>query len=604
MKTLIAWTFLCLATAAPARAEETLPAKALERLKAATVYVKAVSGRDTNVGSGFVFYAQGRAAYLATNHHVVMLPGKEVTRPSQPPLRLPPRAGKVTVVFHSGTRSEREVPAAVVFRDPERDLALLKVGLDKDLPPPALLPRAERLTETTPVYVLGFPFGAKLDPGGKNPAVTVGRGAVSSLREDGAGHLSRVQIEAEVHPGNSGGPVVDAGGRLVGVTVAKVRDTRIGVVIPAAYLDELMRGRFAEVGLYPKRLSPREGAVCVNLELFDPLRRVRSAQVYWLPPDVAAGGPQVGKGGLAAVKGSREVTLSPGRSSWQGHLRLPLSGDGPVALPFQVVLSREEGGPQVTPVYTYRWAPGAKAAAPEPLAEGEWPRLAATLRLPWQELRPRRAAMARLAAAKPGAQREEVVGLVRKALGDPDVYVREGAVRALGTWAGRDGLADLVRRLKEEESAWVRWSVLEELGKLPCDEAARAVVEDLARDRASGFPAKALRAMGPAAEKEVRQLLGRPEAAVRAEACRLLGAVGTERSVPALEKAAGESDPHVAEAAQGALKAIQGRKQSAGGRASGDVCQPGCAGTATPSTTSRVTITQYRLLPHAHPVPH
>jgi HEAT repeat protein len=268
----------------------------------------------------------------------------------------------------------------------------------------------------------------------------------------------------------------------------------------------------------------------------------------------------VGKGGLAAVKGSRELALSAGRSSWVGHLRLPVPEGGEVTLPFQVLLSRAEGGPQLTPVFTYRWAPGAKAAAPGPLAEGELPRLAAALRRPWQDLRPRRAAMARLAAAEPGAQREEALGLVRKALDDPDVYVREGSVRALGAWAGRDGLADLVRRLQEEESPWARWSVLEELGKLPCDEAARAVVGDLARDGSSGFPAKALRAMGPAAEKQVRQLLGRPEAALRAEACRLLGAVGTEQSVPALEKAAGESDPLVAEAARAALKAIKGRK--------------------------------------------
>jgi hypothetical protein len=562
MKTHVVSTLLCLAGAAlSARADDTLPAKSLERLKAATVYVKVESDSYMAAGSGFVFHVQDRAVYLATNQHVVMVPGQELSRPHLPPLRLPPRVGKVTVVFGSGTRKERALPATVVFRDPAHDLALLKVDGDKDLPEPIAIPKTSQLKETMPAYVLGFPFGEKLAPHGEKPTVTIGKGAISSLREDKQGELARIQIEAEVHPGNSGGPVVDAAGQLIGVTVTKVPGSRIAMVIPATHLGELMRGRFVEVGLYPKRLRSGESAVCFNLLLFDPLKRVRSARVSWRPSDAAGAAAAAGGGEVATVKGSRSLTLERGETTWQGYVRLPTSEEGQAALPFQVVLSRQEGEPQVSPVFTYRWVPNPKVSARKPLAEGELARLAADLKLPGEVYRPRRAAMERLVAAEPSAPRQEALELIRKGLGDPDVYLRESSARALGIWAGKDGLGDLVRRMKEEDFPWVRWTLLEELSKLPGDESARAIAKSLSRDHSSGFPAKALRTLGATAEAQVLPLLEQPDAALRLEACHVLETIGTKQSIPVLEVAAiRESDPQVVAAARAALKTIKDRK--------------------------------------------
>jgi hypothetical protein len=544
MKTRFVLALLCVAGVAwPVRAEDVLPAKILAQLKAATVYVKVEAGRYAACGSGFAFHAHGRTVYLATNEHVVMVPGLEIRRPRFPPIRLPPRVGKVTVVFGSGTRHERELPATVIFRDAERDLALLKVDRDRDLPDPIVIPKGLKLAETMPVYVLGYPFGDDLDPHGKNPAVTVGKGAVSSLREDPKGGLEVIQIEAEVHPGNSGGPVVDASGQLVGVTVAKVRGTRIGMVIPAAHLLQLMGGRFVEIGLYPKRLGPRQSVVCLNLLLFDPLGQIQSARVHWLPPDAAAANPQ------------------PGKATWLGDLCLPTPEEGQATLPFQIVLSRKGGAPQLTRVFTYRWVPNPKAPARRPLAAGELARLAADLKVPSENYRPRRAAMERLVAAEPAEPRKEVLELIRPALDDADHFLRESSARALGVWAGADGRADLLRRLKEEDFPWVRWTLLEELGKLAGDEACRAVVASLARDRSSGVPTRVLRAFGPAAEKHVLPLLKEPDAALRREACRILETVGTKESITALENTAKkDGDPSVTEAARMALEAIKDRR--------------------------------------------
>ena len=84
------------------------------------------------------------------------------------------------------------------------------------------------LAETMPVYIFGFPFGEMLATSKANPAVTIGKGTISSLREDDAGDAAVIQIDGDVNPGNSGGPVVDARGRLVGVTVAKVKGRTSG----------------------------------------------------------------------------------------------------------------------------------------------------------------------------------------------------------------------------------------------------------------------------------------------------------------------------------------------------------------------------------------
>src|SRR5207302_2982421 len=108
------------------------------------------------------------------------------------------------------------VPAQVLAADKERDLAILRVKGVKNLPKPLNLAAKVELVETMGVYIFGFPFGEALAGRKGNPAITVGKGSVSSIREDDRGETKIVQIDGDVNPGNSGGPVVDDKGRLVG----------------------------------------------------------------------------------------------------------------------------------------------------------------------------------------------------------------------------------------------------------------------------------------------------------------------------------------------------------------------------------------------------
>ena len=222
---------LALIAATPLHAQG-IPPKTIKDLKAATVYIK-VDLRDAAgplpvTGSGFLVHAEGETGYVATNAHVVsILPGQ--TRKDNP-----------KIVFHSGTPAEKTMEGVIVANDPLRDLAVLKVSGMKDLPRPIPMDPSHEATETMTVYSLGFPFGGALAFSKGNPAITITRGTVSSLRNDATGQVSLVQIDAEINPGNSGGPVVDEKGNLLGVAVSKVVGARtVGFAIPVKPLAEM-----------------------------------------------------------------------------------------------------------------------------------------------------------------------------------------------------------------------------------------------------------------------------------------------------------------------------------------------------------------------------
>ena len=261
----------------------------LKQLKAASVYVKGISGADMATGSGFVFRAFEDTAYVVTNHHVVTneevsqlfkdqstvpvqfpRPGgpPQMRRPGfpQPPIGpgirpgqgVPPGARRdrsgtggpfanLTVVFRSGTPEEQEVKATIVADDADVDLAILKVTGVRDVPNPIDCDRVPKLVETDAVLALGFPFGAALDPNKPNPAITISKGAITSLRQNSQGELEVVQIDADINPGNSGGPIVDEKtGALVGIAVAKVKNTRVGFAIPVHKLNRLVEARTSQ----------------------------------------------------------------------------------------------------------------------------------------------------------------------------------------------------------------------------------------------------------------------------------------------------------------------------------------------------------------------
>jgi S1-C subfamily serine protease len=138
-------------------------------------------------GSGFAVSSDG---YVITNNHVI--------------------EGCQDVVVHT---KQTDIPMRVITYDTRNDLALLK----GDFTPSAVFPLStERPELLQDIYVAGYPFGINI-----STSVKVTKGIISSLTGIG-NNFSNIQIDAALQSGNSGGPILDDMGNLVGVAVAKL----------------------------------------------------------------------------------------------------------------------------------------------------------------------------------------------------------------------------------------------------------------------------------------------------------------------------------------------------------------------------------------------
>jgi len=145
------------------------------------------SRRATSLGSGFIVSADG---YIVTNNHVIA------------------EADEITVVLHDDTR----LPAELVGRDPKTDLAVLKVKSDKKLPAVKFgNSKVARVGDW--VVAIGNPFGL----GG-----TVTAGIISARGRDinSGPYDDFIQTDASINRGNSGGPMFNLAGRVIGINTA------------------------------------------------------------------------------------------------------------------------------------------------------------------------------------------------------------------------------------------------------------------------------------------------------------------------------------------------------------------------------------------------
>ncbi len=166
-------------------------ASVAERVIPSTVFVSVSGFLLQGSGSGVVYGSEG---YIVTNHHVVS------------------GAGSVAVEFADGAR----YPARVIGTDPITDLAVLQV--DREDLTPIDLRTSSALSIGEPAIAVGSPLG--LDGG---PTVTAG--VVSALNRAlaitrGENLYGLVQTDAPIAPGSSGGALVDANARLIGITTA------------------------------------------------------------------------------------------------------------------------------------------------------------------------------------------------------------------------------------------------------------------------------------------------------------------------------------------------------------------------------------------------
>jgi putative serine protease PepD len=169
-----------------------------ERVIPSVVTIAASGGGGSSTGSGEVIRPGG---YILTNNHVISVAAAS--------------GGSVEVLFADGQTE----PATITGRDPQTDLAVLKVQTSRELKVIAL-GSSSSVKVGEPVVAVGAPLGL---------SGTVTSGIVSALdrtvevpgeNDRSALLVSALQTDASINPGNSGGALVNCEGELVGVPTA------------------------------------------------------------------------------------------------------------------------------------------------------------------------------------------------------------------------------------------------------------------------------------------------------------------------------------------------------------------------------------------------
>lgn len=178
------------------------------------VAVLSYHGSRVSVGSGVIFTADG---YILTNYHVVQ------------------GGTNCTVMLHTGYQYE----ALYVAGDAGYDLAILKVDA-ADLPA-AEFGDSDRLSVGDPAYAIGNPLGYEL-------LGTMTDGIISAVNRevdvDGR-YMTLIQTNAALNTGNSGGPLINQYGQVVGINVIKMNSTYstiegLGFAIPTSVMKRVV----------------------------------------------------------------------------------------------------------------------------------------------------------------------------------------------------------------------------------------------------------------------------------------------------------------------------------------------------------------------------
>jgi Do/DeqQ family serine protease len=186
------------------------------------------------LGSGVIVSTSG---YILTNNHVVE------------------GADSIEVILND----TRQAQAKVVGTDPDSDLAVLKIELDKL--PTIVLGNSDSLQVGDRVLAIGNPFGV---------GQTVTSGIVSALGRNQLGintFENFIQTDAAINPGNSGGALVDTKGNLLGINTAIYSRSGgsmgIGFAIPVSTAKQVLDGLVKDgqvtrgwIGVEPNDLSP------------------------------------------------------------------------------------------------------------------------------------------------------------------------------------------------------------------------------------------------------------------------------------------------------------------------------------------------------------
>ena len=277
----------------------------------------------TSLGSGFIIDPSG---YIITNNHVI---------PSD----------SITVTTADGIT----LPARVVGRDPKTDLALLKVNPRKPLPA-TKLGDSDKAEVGDWVIAIGDPFGI-------GSTVTAGIISARNRNINSGDYDDFIQTDAPINRGNSGGPLFDMNGNVIGVNSAIFSPTGgsvgIGFAIPSNLARQVI-GQLRQFG------GTRRGWIGVKIQQVTPeiaegmgLPSTRGALVT----NVTGGGP----GARAGLRNGDLITGFDGKAVGDERALPRIVADTPIGKTVSLDLLRR-GQKQSLKITVQRLAEDGKAA--------------------------------------------------------------------------------------------------------------------------------------------------------------------------------------------------------------------------------------------------
>ena len=261
----------------------------LERVR--DLWTRNVHSIPRGTGSGFVW---DEAGHIVTNYHVIA------------------GASEARIRLTDG----RDYTASLVGASQMHDLAVLRIAVPSNRPPPLPVGTSRDLRVGQRVFAIGNPFGLDW---------SLTTGIVSALdrsldNDNGTTIEHLIQTDAAINPGNSGGPLLDSAGRLIGMNTAiyspSGASAGIGFAVPIDTIN-----RVAPALIATGRYSPPSLGIEADDDVNDILSsRLRIQGVFVL---------KVTPGGPAAAAGVRPARIERGNAVTPGDVIVAI-GDKPV----------------------------------------------------------------------------------------------------------------------------------------------------------------------------------------------------------------------------------------------------------------------------------
>ena len=188
------------------------------------------NGSEKESGTGFVYKKDGKYAYILTNHHVI------------------DGNSSIKVEFND---SSKRIDAKVIGSEKYSDIAVLTIP-DSDDIKPVELGSVDELKLGDTVFTVGMPVSISYK-GTVTKGILSGKDRLISVAVNNSNvadyYMRVIQIDAAVNPGNSGGPLCDVSGKVIGITSIKIVVSSVesmGFAIPIEdalkYADAIVKG--------------------------------------------------------------------------------------------------------------------------------------------------------------------------------------------------------------------------------------------------------------------------------------------------------------------------------------------------------------------------